>query len=127
MTRNIAGPRPDPETQAWWDTCGNGHLAVRFCRACRKNHFPPRSICPFCFSDETEPKEVAGIGSVYSFSIMRRAAKPYVLAYVALDEGPTMMTNIATDDMDALRIGQRVRVIFEDTDTGLRLPVFVPA
>ena len=57
---------------------------------------------------------------------MRRAAKPYVLAYVTLDEGPTMMTNIVTPDLDAVRIGQRVRVTFEETNTGFKLPVFAP-
>jgi uncharacterized OB-fold protein len=58
---------------------------------------------------------------------MRRAGAPYVLAYVTLDEGPTVMTNIATADVDAVRIGQRVKVAFEDTDTGHKLPVFAPA
>ncbi|MDI1346368.1 MAG: OB-fold domain-containing protein, partial [Pseudolabrys sp.] len=59
-------------------------------------------------------------------SVMRRVAKPYVVAYVTLDEGPTVMTNIATPDIDAVRIGQRVRVMFEDTNTGFKLPVFAP-
>lgn len=126
MTRDIAGPQPDPETQAWWEACGDGHLSVRHCKACGQNHFPPRTICPYCFSDDTETKEVAGTGKIYSFSVMRRAVKPYVLAYVTLDEGPTVMTNIATPDLDAVRIGQRVRVTFEDTNTGFKLPVFAP-
>ena len=127
MTRTIAGPQPDPETQSWWDACGEGHLSVRHCKACGQNHFPPRTICPYCFSDDTEARQVAGTGQIYSFSVMRRAAKPYVLAYVTLDEGPTVMTNIATPDLDAVRIGQRVRVTFEATDTGYELPVFAPA
>jgi len=127
MTRNIAGPQPDPETQSWWDACGEGRLSVRHCKACGQNHFPPRNICPYCFSDDTEVKQVAGTGQIYSFSVMRRAAKPYVLAFVTLDEGPTMMTNIATSTPDAVRIGQRVRVTFEATDTGYKLPVFTPA
>jgi uncharacterized OB-fold protein len=126
MTRNIPGPQPDPETQKWWEACGEGKLSVRHCKACDENHFPPRTICPYCFSDDTEVREAAGTGQIYSFSVMRRAAKPYVLAYVTLDEGPTMMTNIATADLDAVRIGQRVRVAFEETDTGYKLPVFAP-
>jgi hypothetical protein len=126
MTRTIPGPQPDPETQQWWEACGEGKLSVRHCKACGENHFPPRNICPYCFSDDTEARQVAGTGQIYSFSVMRRVAKPYVLAYVTLDEGPTMMTNIATADPDAVRIGQRVRVAFEATDTGYKLPVFTP-
>ena len=126
MTRDIAGPLPDPETKSWWDACGEGRFSVRHCNACGENHFLPRTICPFCFSDDTAPKDVAGTATIYSFSVMRRAAKPYVLAYVTLDEGPTVMTNIATPDMDAVCIGQRVRLIFEETNTGFKLPVFAP-
>jgi uncharacterized OB-fold protein len=124
--RDIPGPQPDPESQPWWDACKNGQFLVRHCRACSENHFLPRSICPFCFSDQTEWKVTAGTGTIYTFSVMRRANAPYVLAYVTLDEGPTVMTNIATGDVNAVRIGQRVRVAFEDTDTGQKLPVFTP-
>lgn len=127
MVRSIPGPQVDPETQAWWEACNEGRLSVRRCKACGESHFPPRSICPFCFSDNTEPRDAAGTGTIYSFSVMRRVGNPYVLAYVTLDEGPTMMTNIATADVNAVRVGQRVRVTFEDTDTGFKLPVFAPA
>lgn len=126
MIRDIPGPQPDPETQAFWDTCNDGRLMVRHCKACGENHFLPRSICPFCFSDDTAWLTASGTGTIYSFSVMRRAERPYVLAYVTLDEGPTMMTNIATQDFDKVAIGQRVRVAFEATDTGYKLPVFVP-
>jgi uncharacterized OB-fold protein len=124
--RDIPGPQPDPETQPWWDACKNGQFLVRHCKTCGESHFLPRTICPFCFSDETEWKTAAGTGTIYTFSVMRRAGAPYVLAYVTLDEGPTVMTNIATADVDAVRIGQRVAVRFEDTDTGQKLPVFAP-
>ena len=124
--RDIPGPVPDPETQPWWDACNNGQFLVRHCRKCGENHFLPRTICPFCFSDETEWKTAAGTATIYTFSVMRRADAPYVLAYVTLDEGPTVMTNIATSDVDAVHIGQRVRVAFENTDTGQKLPLFAP-
>ena len=124
--RDIPGPIPDVETQAWWDACKTGKFLVRHCKGCGKDHFLPRTICPFCFSDDTEWKTAAGTGTIYTFSVMRRANAPYVLAYVTLDEGPTVMTNIATKDVNSVRIGQRVRAAFEDTDTGQKLPVFTP-
>jgi uncharacterized OB-fold protein len=124
--RDIPGPQPDPETQPFWDACNEGRLMVRQCMACGESHFLPRSICPFCFSADTKWRTASGAGTIYSFSVMRRAEKPYVLAYVTLDEGPTLMTNIATNDFDKVAIGQRVRVAFEMTDSGYRLPVFKP-
>jgi uncharacterized OB-fold protein len=58
---------------------------------------------------------------------MRRAPVPYALAYVTLDEGVTMMTNIVDCDLDAIRIGQSVRVVFKATEDGPPVPMFTPA
>ena len=126
QVRDIPGPQPNPETQTFWEACNRGQFLLRQCKACGENHFPPRTICPFCFSDDTEWKETSGLATIYSFSIMRRLGGDgdYVLAYVTLDEGPTVMTNIVTDDLNAVGIGAKVRVNFAATDTGYELPVF---
>ena len=52
---------------------------------------------------------------------------PYVLAYVELDEGPRMMTNIVEAGPEALRVGMPVEVVFHDTGEGSALPRFRPA
>jgi uncharacterized protein len=65
----------------------------------------------------------AGTGSIYSFAINRRGVgpyaedgvAPYVIAYVEIDEGPRILTNIVDTDVDSIRIGDRVQVIFHDT------------
>jgi len=57
---------------------------------------------------------------------MRRLPVPYALAYVTLDEGVTMMTNIVDCDLDAIRIGQRVKVVFKPTEGGPPVPMFTP-
>ncbi len=58
---------------------------------------------------------------------MRRAKIPYVMAYVTLNEGITMMSNIVECDMDTVHIGQEVEVVFRETEGGHSLPVFKPA
>jgi uncharacterized OB-fold protein len=58
---------------------------------------------------------------------MRRVAQPYAIAYVALDDGVTIMSNIVECDLDALAIGQRVKVAFRPSNGPLMIPVFVPA
>ena len=61
---------------------------------------------------------------------MTRAAGPipYALAYVTLDEGPTMITNIVDCDLDTIQIGQKVKVTFKPTDDPkLVVPMFTPA
>ena len=57
---------------------------------------------------------------------MRRLPVPYALAYVTLDEGVTMMTNIVDCNLDTIRVGQRVRLIFKPTEGGPPVPMFTP-
>lgn len=122
--RKIFAPTPTPETQAFWDAAAKGQLLVKRCTACGRAHHYPRPICPFCGSDRTEWKDATGMGVIYSFSVMRRSSPPYVIAYVTLDEGPTIMTGLVDCDLDALRIGQPVRVVWTPTDGGPSGPMF---
>jgi uncharacterized protein len=125
--RSIPAPPTNPETQAFWDAAAHGELLVKRCTACGEAHWYPRAICPFCGSDRTEWKEASGRGTIYSYSVFRRAPIPYAIAYVTLAEGPTMMTNIVDGDLDAIRIGQAVRVTFKPTENGgPPVPMFSP-
>ena len=58
---------------------------------------------------------------------MRRVPVPYAIAYVTLAEGVTMLTNIVDCDLDKLRIGQDVRLVFKPTDGGPPVAMFAPA
>ncbi|WP_423194198.1 Zn-ribbon domain-containing OB-fold protein [Cupriavidus sp. H18C2] len=115
-----------PDNAAFWQAARDGKLLVRHCKACGKPHWYPRALCPFCLGD-TDWKTASGLGEIYSFSITRRAGPhPFCIAYVKLDEGITMMTHIVDTDLDTVRIGQRVRVRFAETDGGAPVPVFAP-
>src|SRR5262249_18728695 len=82
-----------------------GRLMIKHCTACHQPHHYPRSICPFCGSDATEWRPASGRGTIYTYSIMRRVPEPYAIAYVTLEEGPTMMANIVDCDLRAVRAG----------------------
>lgn len=126
MARKIAAPLPSPETEPFWDAARQGRLLLKRCGQCGEAHFYPRPFCPFCFSDKTRWEDASGDATIYSFSIMRRAAEPYAIAYVTLAEGPTMMTNIVDCDFDKLRIGQKVRLVMAASDGGAPVPMFTP-
>lgn len=126
--RKIPAPFVNPENKPFWDAAAEGRLLIKRCRSCGQPHYYPRALCPFCFSDDTEWMEAKGTGEIYTYSVMRRGAPvPYALAYVTLDEGISMLTNIVDCDLDALAIGQRVRVIFKPSEEGAPVPVFTPA
>ncbi len=122
--RRIPKPMVQPDTAAYWQAADEGRLLVKRCTACGEHHHYPRDICPFCLSDATEWRDAAGTGTVYSFSTMGQADAAYTLAYVTLDEGPTMMTNLVGGDASTWRIGQRVRVTFVPSDGGPAVPMF---
>jgi uncharacterized OB-fold protein len=125
--RKIPAPLPNPETKPFWDAASGGKLLLKKCRSCGEVHYYPRTICPLCFSDATEWLEASGRGTIYSYSVMRRAPVPYAIAYVTLDEGVTMMSNIVDCDLDAIRISQAVRVVFKPSEGGPPVPMFTPA
>ena len=125
--RKFPAPVPNPETKPFWEAADEGRLLLKRCRSCGDVHYYPRAYCPFCGSGETEWQPASGGGTIYSYSVMRRAEAPYAIAYVALDEGVTMMTNLVDCDLDAIRIGQRVRLVFKPTEGGPPVPTFTPA
>ena len=125
--RKIPAPEPNPETKAFWEGARQGKLLIKKCRACGEAHYYPRALCPFCGSDATEWQTAAGTGTLYSYSVMRRAEIPYAIAYVTLDEGVSMMTNLVDCNFDTLKIGQRMKVVFSPTDGGPPVPTFTPA
>ncbi len=125
--RTIAAPQPNTETQVYWDAAENGKLMIQKCKDTGKFFCYPRARSPFTLSDNVEWVEAKGTGEIYSFSVMNRAKVEFTIAYVTLDEGITMMTNIVDTDYDALKIGQKVKVVFKPTDGGPPVPMFTPA
>jgi uncharacterized OB-fold protein len=73
---------------------------------------------------------MSGRGTLYTFTVARRATHPklaarvpYVIAVVELDEGPRLTSTVVDSDPDKLVIGQRLVVGFEDHEE-ISLPVF---
>jgi uncharacterized protein len=121
----VGSPDTNPETKPFFEGSAAGKFMVRRCTACKKVHWYPRAMCPFCFSD-CAWEEASGKGKIYSLSVMKRGEAPYAIAYVTLAEGPSMMTNIVDCDLDALKIGQDVKVKFVPTEDGPPMPFFTP-
>lgn len=125
--KTYPSPIPNPDTQVFWDAAKEGRFLVKFCKDCGKAHWYPRAVCPLCFSSNTEWRTGSGKGSIYTYSPMRRADPPFVLAYVTLEEGPTMLTNIVDCDPDQLAIGQPVELLFRPSTGEYPIPLFKPA
>ena len=126
--RKIVAPAVSPENKAFFDAAAEGKLLIKKCLACREFHHYPRSLCPHCFSGNTEWREAKGTGTVYTYSVLRRGVpEAYCIAYVTLEEGVSMMTNIVDCDLDSVKIGLKVKVVFKPSDGGPPVPMFAPA
>jgi uncharacterized OB-fold protein len=112
---------------AYKDAARKGVLLLPRCTGCSKPHWYPRPICPFCHSDALDWQPASGRGTIYSYSIMRRTPEPFVIAFVTLAEGPSMMTNIVDCDFDAIAIGKAVTLTYRQTMQGEPLPMFTLA
>lgn len=126
--RKIPAPVPLEDNREFWEGCERGEYLVKFCEACNRAHYYPRAICPHCFSDRTVWRKGSGRGTVYSWTVYRRGQpEPYAIAYVELEEGPRVITNLVGFDFDNIRIGDKVTVVFEPTAGGPPVPMFKPA
>lgn len=130
--------RPIPPTSEltapYWDAARRGELVVQRCEACEARPFPPRARCPRCGAGALAWAPVSGRGTVYSYTVARRAPHPVfagqlplVVAIVELAEGPRLVTNVVGCDPAEVTVGMAVEVAFEPIDDSeMSLPVFTP-
>ena len=131
-------PAIDWESRAYWEGAGRGELVLQRCNDCGVVQHRPRGLCASCLSDDIEHFVASGRGEVYTYSVVRQnqmpafaKAVPYVVAYVQLEEGPQLLSNIVDCDPDSVTIGMSVKVDFVPTPAKdgnpLGVPRFVPA
>jgi uncharacterized protein len=136
VTRDGALPARAPTVTAddapFWAAAAQERLVLARCQMCGVAIWYPRPICPDCHSSDVRWESASGRGRLYSFTILYRAGGdwaahvPYVIAYVELEEGPRVLTNIVGADPDTLKIGDDVRAVFDDAgDT--KVLRFIPA
>jgi uncharacterized protein len=130
-------PAIAPEAKPFWEAAAQNKLVMQRCRDCNAWVWTPRPLCNECGSTEIEWTPMSGKGEVYSFTVIRqvvgRAASkafepdvPYVVAWVDLNEGPRMITNIVGCPIEDVKLGMQVSVVFEQASKDIWLPKFKP-
>lgn len=90
----------------------NGQIPVTRCRSCGYKFHMPRTKCPRCGSTDLEVLGY-GEGIIYSYTIIERGLPSrYVVVLVDLDGAKVKANYIG--DMDALKIGARVKAVRKD-------------
>ena len=127
VNRVFPTPPRNPDNEKFWDAINEGKLLIPRCRDTGQFFWYPRKISPYTLSGNIEWIEASGSGIIYTYSVMRRAEPQYVIAYVTLEEGVTMMTNIVDCDPESLKIGQPVKLLMLESEQGQKIPVFTPS
>ena len=116
-------PAASWETRAYWEGCGRHELVLQRCGDCGALQHRPRAVCAGCLSGNIQHFVASGRGTVYTYTVTHqngvppfRDALPYVLAYVELEEGPRLMTNVVGCDPGDVEIGMAVVADFADVD-----------
>jgi uncharacterized protein len=128
------GPVPvaDDWTGPYWEALRRHELSIQRCVACRRWQHPPVLVCAACGSDQLEFEPVGGRGSLYSVTVCFREfglqfGVPWIAAYVQLEEGPRLATNVVNSTPGEVAIGQPVSVVYQDyDDLDLTLAFFEP-
>lgn len=128
---------PEPDTEPFWEATKHHELTYQTCDDCHEVVFYSRQHCTGCGSNNLTRKVSQGQGAVYTFSVVMQSRHPafaelgpYAIAYVDLDEGFRMMTNIVNvkDPVADIQCGMRVKLCWEDQGEGeISLPMFEPA
>ncbi len=119
-------------TEPFWEGTRGGRLLLQRCSDCAVFRWTPQFACPACWSEAYKWGEVSGRGSLYSYTVVHRSVDPerfetpYVLAVVALEEGPHMLTNLVECAQDEIRVEMPVEVRFERIDDKFTVYPFAP-
>ncbi|MGO9603284.1 MAG: Zn-ribbon domain-containing OB-fold protein [Candidatus Binataceae bacterium] len=127
-------PHLDEENRPWWEALKRHELYVQKCRECGDLRYHPRAQCTNCLSPRTEWIRCSGRGTVYTFTTTFqnqaagfRESLPYIMAWVELDEGLKMLTNLVECRSEDVKIGMPVEVVYEDVTPEVTLAKFRPA
>ena len=126
-------PIPNPDTEPFWQGCARGELLLQRCASCGSYRHPPSPVCQICLSFDHEWVPSEGHGTVYSFVVVHQALQgwkgevPYVVAIVALAEGPRIVSNLVNVRPEEVKIGMPVSVLFERVTDEIFLPKFQSA
>ncbi len=127
-------PLSELDTAPFWARTAEDRLSYPRCRSCATIVFYPRRHCSGCGGTDLEWLDASGQGTIYTFSVIRqsyhpffRGRVPYAVAWIDLDEGPRILSNVVEveDPAESLAIGQRVTLVWEAHEA-LQIPLFRP-
>ena len=136
MPEEYARPIPVAvdESREFYDGAKQHKLVLQRCTSCGEWRLPGRDRCSACWSTDTEWAQASGKGRLYTWGVMHQQYSPafageipYNYAYVELDEGPRLITNIVGCPNEDLRTDMPLEAVYDDVSEETTLVRFRPA
>ena len=132
--RQLPAPGWSALTQGFWLAAGRGELVVQRCSDCGAHRWPPAWACYACQSTLWRWHQLAGIGTVFTYTWADQRAPSesplYNVSIVEIEgtqgEPVRLMTQVVDISRDELRCGLEVEVTFEQLDDEVAVPMFRP-
>ena len=113
----------------WRETPQRYRYEAARCTGCGRVFFPPRRACSRCRGRVFEKTTLSREGTLETFTVIRVAPSgfldeaPYAVGIVSLPEGVKVTAQIVDCDLDALAVGDPVRLEFrrvrQDGESGI--------
>ena len=127
-------PQPIERTRPFWDGLRERKVRIQYSPSSDQWVFYPRSHAPLTLADDLEWREIPGTGALYTYTIARRPTaaefageEPQIIAVVELDEGPRLTSTLVNVAEADIRVGMRLRPVFDDVDEQTTLLRYEPA
>ncbi|MEB2317047.1 MAG: Zn-ribbon domain-containing OB-fold protein [Pseudomonadota bacterium] len=110
-------PRLSEFTRTFWSALGEGRWITTRCLSCSRQTFPPRPVCPHCWSPDVEWSDLGTRGTLYSWTRIHAAPAvfageaPYAVGIVDLEDGIRLACRLVEREEAPLRVGQPVEML----------------
>ena len=129
----LQDPYADDVTQPFWTSALKGQLSCTECTNCGTKILPPQPRCFVCRGASFKWIDLPGTGTIYTYTVVRHPLRPtvqdivpYITAVIELDgtQGPgaRMQLNVINCDVEKVRIGDKVRIIFDKISDTYAMP-----
>lgn len=136
MSAKFQKPLPyiDDISRPYWAAARRHELVLQRCQECGHYRYPAGITCPHCLAERLEWVKASGRGTVYTWTVFHRAYHPafasdvpYAVVAIELDEGPRLVSNLVNCNIEDIKVGMPVEVVFDDVTEEVSLPKFRPS
>lgn len=124
-SRRAYPPRVSEATQPFWSALREGRWITTRCDDCDRQTFPPKAVCPHCWSTSVRWADLSPRGQLYSWTRVHAAPTvfageaPYSVGIVDLASGLRLACKLVERPGVDFRIGLAVEIVrlqYEDGD-----------